>query len=134
MWVGFGPSVARGHPRADTFGAFPAPLTAIQGVPVLKKMGVVTVGVAAGLLAAAPFASATECHDGDHHESKRSHSSESNCNVTGGSSEANSGINGDSLANVVAQVPVGGANIANLTCNSILNDNVSGNQVNLDLL
>ncbi|GLZ47950.1 hypothetical protein Acsp06_41350 [Actinomycetospora sp. NBRC 106375] len=101
---------------------------------MLKKMGVVTAGVTAGLLAAAPFASATECHDGDHHESKRSHSSESNCNVTGGNSEANSEISGDSLANAVTQAPVGGSNVGNIVCSNILNDNLSGNHLNIKVL
>ena len=63
---------------------------------MLKKMGVVTVGVAAGLMVAAPFASASESgHDSDHGSHHGSDSSD--CNVTGGSSEANGGIDGDSF-------------------------------------
>lgn len=97
---------------------------------MIKKMGVVTVGVAAGLMAAAPFASATEGghdHDGEHKSS-------GSCNVTGGDSEANGGISGDALAgNVLAQAPVGGANALNLVCNDILNDNVSGNDVDVSI-
>ncbi|GAA4800877.1 hypothetical protein GCM10023200_42130 [Actinomycetospora chlora] len=99
---------------------------------MFKKMGVVTVGVAAGLLAAAPFASATECsHDSDHHESHSS--SDNDCNVTGGEATANGDISGDSLANTLAQAPVGGSNLLNLTCTNILNDNVSGNHLTVNL-
>jgi hypothetical protein len=98
---------------------------------VFKKMSVVTVGVAAGLMAAAPFASATECsHDSDHHKPKHE-SSENNCNVNGGEATANSDISGDSLANAVTQAPVGGANLLNVTCSSILNNNLSGNSIHV---
>ena len=51
---------------------------------MFKKMGVVTVGVAAGLMVAAPFASATECHDDSEHHSSHERSGDSDCNVTGG--------------------------------------------------
>ncbi|MDD7967598.1 hypothetical protein [Actinomycetospora lemnae] len=98
---------------------------------MIKKLGVVTVGVAAGLMAAAPFASATE--GGHHHDGE--HKSSGSCNVTGGSAEANGGIDGDSFAgNLLAQAPVGGANALNIVCNDILNDNVSGNAVDVDVL
>ena len=99
---------------------------------MLKKMGVVTVGVAAGLMVAAPFASASESgHDGH----GKHHGESSNCNVTGGSSEANGGIDGDSfLGNAVAQAPVGGANALNVVCNDILNGNLSGNNVAVSVL
>ncbi|MDD7967600.1 hypothetical protein [Actinomycetospora lemnae] len=98
---------------------------------MLKKMGVVTVGVSAGLLVAAPFASAHESgHDSDHER----HGAGSDCNVTGGSAEANGGIDGDSFAgNVLAQAPVGGANALNVVCNDILNDNLSGNTVDVEI-
>jgi hypothetical protein len=107
---------------------------------VFKKAGMVTVGVTAGLLVAAPFASAGEAHDDDgghHHKKKHGHdSSESaDCNVTGGSSEANGGIDGDSfLGNALVQAPIGGANLGNIVCNDILNDNLSDNDVALDIL
>ncbi|MDD7967599.1 hypothetical protein [Actinomycetospora lemnae] len=106
---------------------------------MFKKAGVVTVAVTAGLLAAAPFASAGEAHSDDHdHDHKKKshhHDDSSDCNVTGGSAEANGGISGDSvLGNVLAQAPIGGANIGNIVCNDILNDNLSGNSVALDLL
>jgi hypothetical protein len=100
---------------------------------MLKKLGVVTVGVTAGLMVAAPFASAHESgHDSDH----GSHGSgSSDCNVTGGSAEANGGIDGDSfLGNAVVQAPIGGANVANIVCNDILNDNLSGNNVAVSVL
>ncbi|MHC1560108.1 hypothetical protein ACR9E3_14220 [Actinomycetospora sp. C-140] len=91
-----------------------------------------TAGVTAGLLAAAPFASATECHDSDHHESKRSHSSETSCEFTGGNAGAGSDISGDSLSNIVTQTPIAGNNIANIAnCSSFLNDNLSHNDLTL---
>ncbi|CAA9259231.1 MAG: hypothetical protein AVDCRST_MAG54-2398 [uncultured Actinomycetospora sp.] len=98
---------------------------------MIKKLGVVGFGVAAGLMAAAPFASATEGgHGHDDHEGRDSGS----CNVTGGSAEANGGIGGDSFAgNLLAQAPVGGANALNIVCNDILNDNLSGNNVAVDI-
>jgi len=99
---------------------------------VLKKLGVVTVGVTAGLMVAAPFASAHESG----HDSDNGHrgSDSSDCNVTGGSAEANGGIEGDALAgNALAQAPVGGANALNIVCNDILNGNVSGNNVAVDI-
>jgi hypothetical protein len=105
---------------------------------VIKKLGVVGVGVAAGLMVAAPFASATE--GGHGHDGHRGHGSDSgsdsgSCNVTGGSSEANGGIDGDAVGgNLLAQAPVGGANVLNIVCNDILNDNVSGNNVAVDVL
>ncbi|WP_433033553.1 hypothetical protein [Actinomycetospora sp. CA-053990] len=99
---------------------------------MLKKMGVVTVGVAAGLMVAAPFASATESgHDGH----GKHHGESSDCNVTGGSSAANGGIDGNAfLGNAVVQAPVGGANVLNVVCNDILNGNLSGNNVAVSVL
>jgi len=100
---------------------------------VIKKMGVVTVGVAAGLMVAAPFASATESHGGGHGGGHGS--SGSDCNVTGGSAEAEGGIDGDAIGgNLVTQAPIGGANALNIVCNDILNDNVSGNNVAVSIL
>ena len=66
----------------------------------------------------------------------RHHGSDSSdCNVTGGSSEANGGIDGDSfLGNALVQAPIGGANVANIVCNDILNDNLSGNNVAVSVL
>jgi hypothetical protein len=104
---------------------------------MLKKLGVVTVGVTAGLMGAAPFASAHESgHDSDHGDRHGDrHGSSSDCNVTGGSAEANGGIDGDSfLGNALIQAPVGGANVLNIVCNDILNDNLSGNNVAVSVL
>ena len=97
---------------------------------MLKKLGVVTVGVTAGLMVAAPFASAHESGHDSHHGSDSS-----DCNVTGGSSAANGGIEGDSfLGNALIQAPIGGANVANIVCNDILNGNLSGNNVAVSVL
>ena len=102
---------------------------------MIKKLSVVTVGVAAGLMVAAPFASATEGGHGHHHKKDDHGSSSSDCNVTGGSAEANGGIDGDSfLGNALVQAPIGGANLANIVCNDILNDNLSGNTVAVSVL
>jgi hypothetical protein len=99
---------------------------------VIKKLGVVTVGVAAGLVVAAPFASATESHHGSGHG--HGHDSGS-CNVVGGEAEANGGIDGDAFAgNLLGQAPIGGNNILNVTCNELLNDNLSGNDVAVSVL
>jgi hypothetical protein len=97
---------------------------------VIKKLGVVTIGVSAALVAAAPFASATESHHGgDHHGHG---SSAGTCNINGGNAEANGGIEGDALADALAQAPVG-ANALNLVCSNVLNDNLSGNTLDVDL-
>jgi len=97
---------------------------------VIKKLGVVGIGVAAGLMVAAPFASATESHHDDDHGS-----GSGSCNVTGGEAEANGGIDGDAFAgNLLAQAPIGGANVLNIVCNDILNDNLSHNDVDVDVL
>ena len=102
---------------------------------MIKKLGVVTIGVAAGLMAAAPFASATESHHGDDHGSSSGAGAGDDCNVTGGEAEANGGIEGDAvLGNLLAQAPIGGNNILNLTCNEILNDNLSDNEVAVSVL
>ena len=99
---------------------------------MIKKLGVVTVGVAAGLMVAAPFASATE--GGHGHDGEHKGSGSGSCNVTGGSAEANGGIDGDAFAgNLLAQAPVGGANALNIVCNDILNGNASGNNVAVDV-
>ncbi|GAA4918444.1 hypothetical protein EV188_101562 [Actinomycetospora succinea] len=98
---------------------------------MFKKLGTVAVGVAAGLLVAAPFASASECHeDSDHHESS-SVSSDDDCNINGGNASAASEITGDSgLGNLVGQSPIAG-NIANVTCSEILSNNLSGNSIDV---
>ncbi|GAA4776645.1 hypothetical protein GCM10023200_06660 [Actinomycetospora chlora] len=96
---------------------------------MLKKLGVVTLGVTAGLVAVAPIASAHES-DSHGHGGHGGHGSSSDCNVNGGSAEANGGIDGDSfLGNALVQAPIGGNNVANIVCNDILNGNLSGNDV-----
>ncbi|MEJ2885634.1 hypothetical protein [Actinomycetospora aeridis] len=92
---------------------------------MFKKMGVVTVGVAAGLMVAAPFASASECHEESDHETT-SVSSDDDCNVTSGESSAASEIGDSKLGNIVTQVPITG-NLGNVTCSEILSNNLSGN-------
>jgi hypothetical protein len=104
---------------------------------MFKKAGTVTIAVTAGLLAAAPFASAGEAHDhdGDHHGKKKHGHESSDCNVVGGEAEANGGIEGNAgLGNVLGQLPVGGNNVGNIVCNDILNDNLSGNDVAISVL
>lgn len=76
---------------------------------MMKKMGAMTLGIAAGLVVTAPFASASESHHG--------HESEPRCSSTAGDASAVSDIGGDSLQNTVTQAPVGGANIGN--CSNI---------------
>ena len=86
----------------------------------VKKAGVVAAGVLAALLTLSPIASATEGPQG--------HGGGKQCSFEGGSSGADSAITGDSLANVVAQAPVGGNNILNAgNCSEFLNDNLNGN-------
>ncbi|PVZ07765.1 hypothetical protein C8D89_111136 [Actinomycetospora cinnamomea] len=93
---------------------------------MLKKLGLVTLGVSAGLVAVAPIASAHESDHSDRHHGDDS----SNCNVVGGEAEANGGIDGDAfLGNALVQAPIGGNNAANIVCNDILNGNLSGNDV-----
>ena len=99
----------------------------------LRKPAVITLGVTAGLVALAPFASAHQSdHGGDRPAPAPAPSS--TCSALGGTADATNGGEGGLLANVVAQAPVGGANVANILCNSILNDNLSRNLVVLDLL
>jgi hypothetical protein len=94
---------------------------------MITKLGIAGVGVAAGLVALAPFASATESHGAPQGPS-------STCSVAGGDATANNVGSGDSLASVVTQAPVGGANAANILCNRILNDNLSGNVLDVSVL
>ncbi|MHC1558486.1 hypothetical protein ACR9E3_06000 [Actinomycetospora sp. C-140] len=73
---------------------------------MLKKLGIVTVGVTAGLVAAAPFASASESH---HHGSDDCNvSSETNnigqerCNTTGQHNGEGNTLNGTELPTLPA--------------------------------
>lgn len=99
-----------------------------------KKIITVTLGVAAGLVAIAPLASAHDSHGGGNGGGSAPAGSTDICSVKGGSAAAQNGIQGDSLVNGVVQAPVGGANAANIVCDSILNDNLSDNMLGLDVL
>ena len=114
---------------------------------MLKKFGMVTVGVTAGLLAVAPLASASECHDhdkdsshdkghhkshGDHKKSHKSHGGSQHgtgniqCGAEGG--DLDNDATGEGLLGV-GQVagPVASGNAGQLlSCNSFLNDNQPG--------
>ncbi len=96
---------------------------------MFKKVGIVTVGVTAGLMAAAPFASAGEAPQNDHHDRHAS----SDCDFTGGTGEGSRGgdANGDLAGIAGAAVGgIGGNNIGNIAdCSSFLNDNLNGNSV-----
>ncbi|WP_433800746.1 hypothetical protein [Actinomycetospora sp. CA-084318] len=113
------------------------------------KIAAVLLGAGAGLIGGAPLAFAGDMpsHDSGDQGSHSSHGHHSGhgdhhgrgggdtCSVTGGSAGAGNTVNGDALlGNIIAQAPVGGLNAANLTCNSVLNHNVNGNELGLDLL
>lgn len=90
-----------------------------------KKMGVVTVGVAAGLVAAAPFASASECsHDTTHTTEK---SSSADCTNTGGGAGASAG--NVAKKGYLLQEVKGGDVMGNITCSTVLSDNLNGNNL-----
>ncbi len=101
---------------------------------MMKKLAVVTVGVSAGLMMAAPFASATESHHdgGDDHGS----SSSEGCSFVGGTGEGSTGGTGSGLLAGVGGASVGGIggnNVGNaLNCSDFLNDNLNGNSVGSD--
>lgn len=100
-----------------------------------KKIVTVTLGVAAGLVAIAPLASAHDSQPGGGGNGGGApRGSTDICSVKGGSAAAQNGIQGDSFVNGVVQAPVGGANALNIVCNSILNDNLSDNMLGLDVL
>lgn len=97
----------------------------------MKKLALVGPIVAAGLVVAAPLASANTSHHGSGHEGQT-------CSAKGGSAGADSAIKGKQGANAVAQAPIAGNNIANVGCNSFLNHdlnkNVNNNSVHTDVL
>ncbi|WP_285587858.1 hypothetical protein [Actinomycetospora sp. NBRC 106378] len=95
-----------------------------------RKPALVTLTVAAGLVAIAPFASANQSH----HDSPRPAAPSSTCSAQGGAATADNRGSGEGLVGAVAQAPVGGANVGNLLCNSILNDNLSMNRLTADVL
>jgi hypothetical protein len=93
---------------------------------VYKKVGIVTVGVTASLMAAAPLASA---HESSHADEG---SSSSGCAFTGGTGgHAGSGDATGVLAGSGLNLGgTGGSNILNIAdCSSFLNDNLNGNHV-----
>jgi hypothetical protein len=109
---------------------------------MLGKISKVTVGVTVGLVAAAPLAWAggtgyddthvkgDKADNGSHwdKDKDKDHHKGQVCAFDGGAAGAESAIPGNALANVVAQVPVAGNNIANLAnCSDFLNDNLNGN-------
>jgi hypothetical protein len=97
---------------------------------MITKLAIAGVGVAAGLVALAPLASATESHGGPHGGTGPS----STCSVAGGNATATNRADSEGLVGAVVQAPVGGLNAANIVCNRILNDNLSGNVVDLSVL
>ena len=125
---------------------------------MLKKAGLLTVGVTAGLLAVAPIASAGESehytkgdhdkdssHDNDHgkrhhHESKKHHEGDQegvgNTKCAAQSGDLENPATGTGLVGI-GQVagPVASGNAGQLlSCNSFLNDNLNGNNVSVALL
>jgi hypothetical protein len=95
---------------------------------LIKKLGLVTVGVTASLMAAAPLASATTTH----HDSDEG-SSSSGCAFTGGTGgDAGSGDAEGLLVGATGLNAAGngGSNIGNIAdCSSFLNGNLNGNHV-----
>jgi hypothetical protein len=95
--------------------------------PLIKKLGLVTVGVTATLMAAAPLASATTSH----HDSDDGGSS--GCAfVAGNGGDAGSGDASGLLGGATGLNAggIGGSNIGNIgDCSSFLNGNLNGNHV-----
>ncbi|WP_018330488.1 hypothetical protein [Actinomycetospora chiangmaiensis] len=95
-----------------------------------RTPALLTLGVAAGLVAVAPFASANPSH----HDTPRPSAPSSTCSAQGGNATADNRGSATGAVGAVAQAPVGGANAANLLCNRILNDNLSKNRLTADVL
>jgi hypothetical protein len=95
-----------------------------------RKPALVTLTIAAGLVAVAPFASAHQSH----HDTPAPSGPSSTCSAQGGNATADNRASGGGLVDAVAQAPVGGANAANILCNSILNGNLSMNRLTADVL
>lgn len=100
---------------------------------MLKKFGMVSVGVTAALLAAAPLASACESgHDGHkgHHES--SHGTDvgnTKCAAKSGDTK-----NNDTSGLLAGVGPIANGNAGQiLSCNSFLNDNLNDNLNNASI-
>ena len=102
---------------------------------MLKKAGIMTLGIAAGLVAVAPLASASE---GGHHGHGGHGGSGNIGSCTAGNAEGGAiggAATGGALANaggLAAAAPVGGALDCNSILNGSLNDNVRDNSVASD--
>ncbi|MDL5154986.1 hypothetical protein [Actinomycetospora termitidis] len=96
----------------------------------IRKPAMVTLGVAAGLVAVAPFASAHQ----DDHGPRPAPAPSQTCSAQGGTATAANQSDSGGLVGAVAQAPVGGLNAANILCNDILNNNISGNSLIADVL
>lgn len=95
---------------------------------MLKKFGMVTVGVTAGLLAVAPMASASD-HGGDQDGT-------GNIQCSAESGDLNNDATGEGAIGV-GQVagPVASGNAGQIaSCNSFLNENLNDNAVSVSLL
>ncbi len=95
---------------------------------MLKKFGMVSVGVTAGLLAIAPMASASEGH---HHGGGQHGTGNVQCGAEGG--DLDNDATGEGLLGV-GQVagPVASGNAGQLlSCNSFLNDNLNDLSINV---
>ena len=96
---------------------------------MFTKVGMITVGVTAGLMVAAPFASAGEApQHPDHHGAKSS-----GCSFTGGTGGGSSSGNAKGELAAVSGATaggIGGNNVGNIAdCSDFLNHNLNGNDV-----
>lgn len=104
---------------------------------MLKKFGMVTVGVTAGLLAVAPMASATEDHD-DHSSEISFGDDEGNfnneCASTAGDIQNDAEGSGLVGLGQAAGPVLSGSNANILNCTNILNDVLNDNDVSVAIL
>ncbi|MEJ2862470.1 hypothetical protein [Actinomycetospora flava] len=101
---------------------------------ILKKAGIVTVGIGAALMAAAPMASATEGHGGHGGHHGGHHGPTQDCSINGGdaASESGGGANseveaGRGAATALSQLvtptaDAAGGDARGLTCSSFIDD------------
>ncbi|MEJ2870090.1 hypothetical protein WCD74_20140 [Actinomycetospora sp. OC33-EN08] len=99
----------------------------------VRKPAVVILGVAAGLVAVAPFASAHQ-NDGGSERPAPAPAPSQTCSAQGGAATAANQSESGGLVAAVVQAPIGGLNAANILCNEILNGNLSGNALVADVL
>ena len=93
---------------------------------MLKKFGMVSVGITAGLLAVAPMASATESDSGDQEGT-------GNIQCSAENGDLSNDTEGEGLVGI-GQVagPVASGNTGQaLSCNAFLNDLINDNEVNI---